>query len=78
MYTLKINYKGERTVGKPNKGTNIEKNKTSFKELKLLKKKKRDREKRKIKNGGQGENKKVKKKGKLHGTAKIQRRGRGL
>ena len=47
MYTLKINYKGERTVGKPNKGTNIEKNKTSFKELKLLKKKKeRQREKK--------------------------------
>ena len=25
LYTLKINYKGERTVGKANKGTNIEK-----------------------------------------------------
>ena len=26
VYTLKINCKGKRTVGKANKGTNIEKN----------------------------------------------------
>ena len=25
LYTLNINYKGERTVGKGNKGTNVEK-----------------------------------------------------
>ena len=54
LYTLKINSKGKRTVGKGNKGINVEK---IIIGLKMKRKKK---------------------KGKLHRTAKAQRRGRGL
>ena len=39
MYTLKINCKGKRTVGRANKGINVEKNNNRFKTLKLKKKK---------------------------------------
>ena len=35
MYTLKINCKGKRTVGKANKGINVEKNNNSFEKLKI-------------------------------------------
>ena len=31
LYTLKINFKGKRTVGKANKGVNVEKITISFK-----------------------------------------------
>ena len=41
LYTLKINCKGKRTVGKANKGINVEKNHNRFKKLKLKKEKKR-------------------------------------
>ena len=51
--TLKINFKGERTVGKANKGINVEK---IIIGLKI----------------------KIKKRGKLHRTAEVQHRGRGL
>ena len=36
LYTLNINCKGERTVGKANKGINVEKN-NRFKKLKIKK-----------------------------------------
>ena len=62
LYTLKINCKGKRTVGIANKGINVEKIIIGFKNQEL----KLEKEKRK------------KIKGKLHRTAKAQRRGRGL
>ena len=39
LYTLKINCKGKRTIGKANKGINIEKNLIDLKNLKREKKK---------------------------------------
>ena len=57
LYTLKVNCKGKRTVGKANKGINVEK---IIIGLKITNEKKK------------------KKKGKLHRTAKAQHRGRGL
>ena len=66
---LKINCKGKRTVGKSNKGINVEKY-NRFKEIKILKKEKRKENGRRKKKG--------RKKGKLHRTAKAQCRGRGL
>jgi len=57
-----MNCKEKRTVGKANKGINVEKN-NRFKKLRI-KIKKRERKK--------------KKKGKLPRTPKAQRRGRGL
>ena len=33
LYTLKINCKGKRTVGKANKGINVEKNNNRFKKI---------------------------------------------
>ena len=44
MYTLKIDCKGKRTVGKANKGINVEKNNNSFEKLKI-----KNIEKKKIK-----------------------------
>ena len=41
LYILKINCKGERTVGKANKGINVEKVKISLKKLKLKKEEKK-------------------------------------
>ena len=35
LYTLKINCKGKRTVGKANKGINVEKYNGFFKKLKI-------------------------------------------
>ena len=35
LYTLKLNCKGKRTVGKAKKGINVEKNIIGFKKLKL-------------------------------------------
>ena len=35
LYTLRINHKGKRTVGKANKGINAEKNNNRFKKLKI-------------------------------------------
>ena len=70
LYALKINCNGERTVGKANKGINIEKI-IGLKKLKLKTKRGRG--------GGTGKKKrKKKKKGKLHRTAKAQHRDRGL
>ena len=48
LYTLKINCKGKRIVGKPNKGISVEKNKYRFKNLKLKLNKKRERKKGKL------------------------------
>ena len=62
LYTLKINFKGKRTVGKANKGIHVEKIIIGLKNQNLKKRKE----------------KKKKKKGKLHRTAKTQWRGRGL
>ena len=56
LYTLKSNFKGEGTVGKANKGINVEIIIIGLK-IKIKKKNKR---------------------GKLHRTAKAQRRGRSL
>ena len=62
---FKINCKGKRTVGKANKGMNIEKY-NRFKKIKIIRKKrKKKRKKKEIK-------------GKFHSTAKAQHRGRGL
>ena len=48
LYILKINRKGKRTVGKANKGINVEKLITGLKNLKLkLKKKKKQKKKKK-------------------------------
>ena len=59
-----INCKGKRTVGKANKGINIENNNNNrFKKLKLKRREKK-------KKSGSG--------GKLHRTAKVQCRGRCL
>ena len=41
LYLLKINCKGKRTVGKANKGINVEKNIIGLKKLKLKKREKR-------------------------------------
>ena len=41
LYTLKINCKGKRTVGKANKGINLEKNNNRFKKIKIKKKKRK-------------------------------------
>ena len=38
LYTLKINCKGKRTVGKTSKGINVEKNNNKFKKEKQKKK----------------------------------------
>ena len=65
MYTLNINCKGKRTVGKGDKGINVEKNVIGLKKLKVKIIKKR-------KNGRR------KKKGKCPRTAKAQHKGRGL
>ena len=43
LYTLKINCKGKRTVGKANKGIDVEKNNSRFKKLKLKKEKRKER-----------------------------------
>ena len=40
LYTLKINCKGKRTVGKLNKGINVENSNNRFKKLKLKKREK--------------------------------------
>ena len=66
LYTFKINCNRIRTVGKANKGINVEKNTSGFKKLKLQKGEKR-KEKMKKRN-----------KTKLHKTAKAQSRGRGF
>ena len=58
LYTLKINCKGKRTVGKANKGVNVEKIIIGLKSLKKRKEKKE-------------EGKKERKKGKLHRTGKY-------
>ena len=63
-----MNCKGDRTVGKANKGINVEKI-NRFKKLKIKIIKKRKEKK------GTGEERK---KGKLHRTAKTQCRSRGL
>ena len=57
---LKIKCKGKRTVGKANKGINVENNRFKILKIKIQKREKR------------------KKKGKLHLTAKAQRRGSSL
>ena len=44
LYALKINYKGERTVGKANKGINVEKI-IGLKNLKKRKEKKKNKKK---------------------------------
>ena len=54
LYTLKINWKGKRTVGKTNKGINVEKiiiglKKLKVKIIKKRKEKKKKKEKRKRK-----------------------------
>ena len=59
---LKINCKGKRTVAKANKGINVEKIIIGLK-IKIKKERK---------------GKEKKKKGKLHRTAKVQCRGKGL
>ena len=66
LYTLKINCKGKRSVGKANKGINVKKYIIGFKKVKKIIKKRKEKEGRR------------KKKGKLHRTAKAQHRGRGL
>ena len=43
LYTLKINCKGKRTVGKANKGINVEKNNNRLKKLKFRKEKEKKR-----------------------------------
>ena len=43
LYTLKINSKGKRTVGKGNKGINVEKIIIGLKKLKLKRRKKKKR-----------------------------------
>ena len=64
LYILKINRKGKRTVGKANKGINVEKLITGLKNFKLkLKKKEKTKEKEKRK---------------PHRTAKAQCRSRGF
>ena len=71
LYTLKINCKGKRTVGKANKEINVEKyNRYKTLKVKIVKKRK-DFLKRKIK-------KKRRVKGKLHRAAKAQHRCRDL
>ena len=40
LYTLKVNCKGKRTVGKASKAINVEKNNNRFKKLKRRKKRK--------------------------------------
>ena len=67
LYMSKINCKEKRTVGKTKKGINVEKYNRSLK-IKIIKKRK-EKKKEEIKK---------KKKGKLHRTAKAQRRVRGL
>ena len=47
LYTLKINCKGKRTVGKANKGINVEKN-NRFKKLKIKFKKREKKRKGKF------------------------------
>ena len=65
-----MNCKEKRTVGKANKGINVEKN-NRFKKLRIkIKKREKKKNERRKKRG--------EKKGKLHRTAKAQRRGRGL
>ena len=44
MYTLKINCKGKRRVGKASKGINVEKNNNRFKKLKIKIKRERKKE----------------------------------
>ena len=39
---LKINCKGKRTVGKANKGINVEKNNNRFKKIKIKKERKKE------------------------------------
>ena len=68
-YTLKINCKGKRTVGKTNKGINVKK---QVHDIKIIRNRKEKKWKKKGKRG------KNIKKGKLHRTAKAQCRGRGL
>ena len=46
LYTLKINFKGKRTVRKANKGINVEKH-NSFKKIKIIKKRKKWKKKEK-------------------------------
>jgi len=68
LYTLKINCKEKRTVGKANKGISIEKY-NRFKKIKIIKKEKRVKTEEERKKGEKGE---------FHRTAKAQCRGRGL
>ena len=69
LYTLKINFKGKRTVGKAKKGLSVEKIIIDLKVLKIksIKNRKKKREEKKEENNG-----------KFHRTAKAQHRGRGL
>ena len=62
LYTLKFSCKGKRTVGKENKGINVEKY-NRLKNIKIIKK-------RKEKKGRRKKKLKRKKKRKLHRTAK--------
>ena len=48
IYILKINCKGKRTVGKANKGMNIEKY-NRFKKIKIIRKKRKKKEEKKRK-----------------------------
>ena len=62
---MKINCKGKRTVGKANRGIKVEKNNNRFKKIKSIKMRGKKW-------------KKKEKKGKIHKTAKVQCRVRGL
>ena len=49
MYTLKINYKGKRTVWKANEGRNVKKYYRFFLKIKIIRKEKREKNRRKKK-----------------------------
>ena len=54
LYTSKVNCKGKRSVGKANKGINVEKY-SRFKNIKIIKKRKEKKQKKKGKGvGGTG------------------------
>ena len=44
LYTLKVNCKGQRTVGKAGKAINVEKNNNRFKKLKFTKERTKKKE----------------------------------
>ena len=71
LYTLKINSKGERIVGKAGKRVKVGKNISNLKKLRIKIIKKRKEKKIEEERKGWGG-------GKLHRTAKAQCRGRGL